>query len=897
MRLLRKLRYLLPSLRRAEEQDMQEELQSIRDMARSSELGNLALAAEEAREVFAWMSVERLGQDLRYAVRSMAASKVFTGVVVLSLALGIGANTALFDAINGLLIKTISATNPTMLVRIKWAGKNDMVTSLADYGYNENDATGQSLRSTFSYPIFQQLRAANQTMTDMFAVAPIGRVNLVTNGNADLASAFLASGNYYSVLGVEPQLGRMFSPDDDRAAASPVAVISHGFWVRRFGADHNVIGRVVTANNVSVTIIGVTPQEFRGTQRLADTPPDVTLPLALDPQITRDTRMEKATAWWLQVMGRLKPGVTPEQVRSNLDSVFQQGAKAGFDSYIGGLSAERRSRAQNRTAIPHLIVDSGGRGIYGIDPSAARSLRILGTVVAVMLVIVCANIANLLLSRAATRQREISVRLSMGATRLRLIRQLLTESVLLASLGGVLGILVASWGRQLLPTFMSDAAQFDWHVFTFIAAVTLLTGIAFGLVPALRATSLDLSASLKETSRNLSRSRSLLGKSLLAIQVALSLALLVGAGLFLRTLHNLREVNVGFNVKNILLFGVQPSFNRYDPGRRSALYDEIDNRLAQLPGVQSVSFSDRTLLGGGEIIDDINVRGSEAEPLRAIHIRVLNVGSTFFKTLDLPVLQGRSFTVTDMQQTPAAVVAINETLARQAFGANNAIGRQFSYGDGPNPKAVEVVAVIGDAKYAQVREPAPPTLFVPISRSAGGGTFEVRTADDPVKLVASVRDIVRQIDPNLPLIGVSTQADQVENRFAEERQFAMSYSLFGGLALLLVSIGLFGLMSYNVARRTNEIGIRIALGAHSSDVIRMVMRESLSLVAIGIIAGVGITLAAGRLIGSLLFGLAATDIFTFVTAITVMIVVSALAGFLPARRASRVDPLTALHYE
>jgi predicted permease len=847
-------------------------------------------------------------KDLRHGLRTLLQAKGWTTVVVLSLALGIGANAALFSVVDAMLLTKIPVRDPDSLVRLRFVGRNDMSTSSSEYGsVDRSRYGGVNARGTFSYPMYRQFLTDNKTMTDLLACAPFGRVNMNVDGQAELASAFIASGNYFQLLGINARLGRTIVPDDDRATAPPVAVISSKYWHSRFGSDPNAVGKTVKVNNVPVTIVGVLPPDFTGIQYPVTEAPEVTVPLVLDGQLSPPTpgqqpRLSQPTYWWLQVMGRLKPGATAAQVQGNLGAVFKNTARAGFDAYLNALTEAERSNSGNRdrTQIPELRVEAGARGIYDVNDTDKRSVTILFVVVALVLLIVCANVANLLLSRAATRQKELSVRLSLGATRWRLVRQLLTESLLLAALGGALGIAVGYWGRALLPVGPNQNAPLDWRVIAFIAAITLLTGVVFGIVPALRGTGINVNSALKETSRGVVGTRSVLGKALLVVQVAISLVLLVGAGLFLQTLKNLRNVDVGFNAQNLLLFRVNPSLNRYDEQRMMQLYTDLLERLNTVPGARGVAMSQPALLTGSVNSTSFYVQGRTYASGRVTDdsrsINRLVVSSGFFDVLGIPIMLGRAVTDRDDAKAPRVAV-INEAAVRKFFPGENPIGRRF--GSSPETSGqLEIVGVLRDAKYDSVRDAAPATMYVPYRQTRlGNAVFEVRTASAPVGVMGSIREAARQIDPNLPLTDVSTQLEQVEKRFQQEKLFAQAYSLFGGIALLLAAIGLFGLMSYNVSRRTNEIGIRMALGAQRGQVLGLVMRESMVLVVIGVVVGLAIAIAAGRLVTTLLFGLPPRDPITIAAAVAVMAVVSALAGYLPARRASRVDPMVALHYE
>jgi predicted permease len=845
-------------------------------------------------------------RDLRVAARILLRTRSWTAVVLVSLGLGIGANAALFTAINGLLLQTIHVREPERLIRFNWTGKNDMVRSSSDYGYSGGSAA-RNVRSTFSFAIFRQLRAASTTLTDLAAGAPAGQLNVIVDKDAQIANGYEASGNYFNVLGVSAVIGRVFNESDDALTAQPVAVISYPYWKRRFAGESSAIGRVVSVNGQPVTIIGVTPQDFSGTQRLGNDPPDVTLPLAFDavfspPAPLPDAkaavpRLDQPTYWWLQLIGRLKPGVAIEQARANFTTVFANTAKAGMAEYQSSLTPEEKALTYNRQrgdSVPELLVKSAAHGYYELDPNSQRSAGFLSVVVVIVLLIVCANVANLLLSRATTRNREISVRLSMGATRGRLIRQLLTESILLSSLGGALGVVIGYWARGLLP--FGKTAPLDGRVFGFVAGVSMLTGIVFGLVPALRATRVDLAGAMKDTSRSVTSSRSMLSKGLLVLQVGMSLVLIIGAGLFVRTLQNLENVDVGFDSHNLLMFNVNPGVNRYDTDRSAQIFRQVLERMTALPGVKSGALTRTTLLSGSTSTSSMYKQGQTSQTPAEEEMYMMDVSPSFFATMGIPVQLGRAFTDHDGSKAPKVTI-VNEAAARKLFPDGDVLGRRLG-GSFEKSGDYEIIGVVRDTKYSSVRDPGPPTMYRCVLQAPMRSLNVVlRTAGDPLSMTESVRTAMRDVDPTLPVQRFTSQTEQISERFAQERLFATAYTAFGALALVLACIGLFGVMSYNVARRTNEIGIRMALGAQRRTVLGMVMRESMLLVTAGVLVGLGAALWAGRFVQTVLYGLAPNDPFTIASAAAVIVIVSALAGYLPARRAARVDPMEALRVQ
>jgi predicted permease len=847
-----------------------------------------------------------LFQDLRYGLRMLARSPGFAVVAVLSLALGIGANTAIFTLINAVMLKMLPVKEPQQLVLLDYAAKEWPKPFVNSMDGSSSGGVGRYTSTSFSYRTFQEIHARNQAFSSVFGFAMIGRANVGANGEVGLAQAQVVTSEYFSGLGVQPSIGRTFSQQDDRPGAPPVAVISYGYWQRRFGGDRAIAGKAITVNGVPATVIGVTPPEFFGLSPGSSI--DISLPLSLRPQLTpgpngpANNYLTDSSYWWVLIMGRLKAGITAPQATAGLDGIFKQSISAGLASPPG-----------EDAVWPTIELAPGSQGLDYLRRQFSKPLWVLMTVVGLVLLIACTNVANLLLSRAAARQKEIAVRLSIGATRARLVRQLLTESVLLASLGGLFGLLLAYWGSNLLVGFMSrsDARMLldlrpDLKVLGFTAAVCLLTGLLFGLAPALRATRLDLTPALKQGAGTLSLGRLRLGlpKVLVVVQVALSLVLLFGAGLFVRTLVNLQNVDVGFRVDHLLIFGVDGIKGGYKGAAQANLYDRVQERIRALPGVKSVSMSHIALLASSMTsYGGISVPGYVPKAGQRSSIRVLYVGAGFFETMGIPLLLGRTFGVRDDEAAPKVAV-VNEKVARLYFGAENPVGRGFSFNSKAATPDTEVVGVVRNAKYEGVRADDPPIIYVPFRQNLNrlrSMTFEVRTAGNPNAVISAVRKAVQYVDPNLPLFNVKTQQAQLDEIMMQERLFAKLSSFFGFLALLLACVGLYGTMSYAVERRTGEIGIRMALGAQRGDIFGMVLREILLLVLAGAVIGVPAALAASRsaakLISTMLFGLKPGDAMTLAFVTAGMIVIAAAAGLLPARRASQVSPMAALRTE
>ena len=929
MRLFQKLRLRTRSLfeRDRVEQDLSDELRFhlekqierkiVQGMAPEEaryaalrELGGVEQIKEECRDMRRTNFIENLIQDVRYAFRMLAKSPGFTAVVVLSLALGIGANTAIFSLMDAVMLKMLPVQQPNQLVLLTWTSPGWPAAIHRLGGNFDRDQSGRATGTAFSYPIFEDVRTRNSVFSGVLGFADTERMTVNAGGQAGLADSQYVSGDYFSSLGVRAVLGRTLLPADDLSAAN-ATVISYSYWTRRFGRVPSVVGKSITLNGVSFTVVGVAPPEFFGVQ--PGTSIDVWIPLHTQPQV--DARWadpkegSKFTApedWWIVMMGRLKPGINARQAQAAVDVIVRQNVLA--------LGPQKKRFEGISLDPPRVELAPASKGLDNLRHEFSRPLFVLMGVVSLVLLIACANVANLLLARATVRQKEIAVRLALGAGRQRLIRQLLTESVVLASAGGVLGVFLAYWASGILLAFMSSGSDPvtlhvtpDLRVLGFTAGVSVLTGILFGLAPALRGTRLNLTPALKEGAsggarRHGRRLRLGLGKALVISQVAMSLLLLMGAGLFVRTLVNLQDQGLGFDRRNLLLFRLDPIQAGYQAEKLPSLYQELQRRLAGLPGVRSVSVSDFTLINGGAWIDGILIQGYTPKPGEGNDGQVgawLNpVGPGFFGTMGIPVLLGRAIDGRDSPSAPKVAV-INQTLANQCFPGSSPVGHRLGGFGNSKPLDFQIIGVVGDAKYGQLRDKVPPTVFIAYAQNPDPGptSIEVRTAGDPKQWMSAVRGAVQSLDRNLPLFDFKTQAEQIEQATFQERLFARLSSFFGLLALVLACVGLCGMMSYAVARRTSEIGIRMALGAESVGILRMVLREGFTLAVVGIAIGIPASLAALRLISTMLYGLKPTDPATVAACAFVMIVVAALAGYLPARRASRVDPMVALRYE
>jgi predicted permease len=874
-----------------------------------------------------WLQPKRLEdhmfQDIRFGLRMLLKHKGFTLVAVLSLALGIGANTALFSLVDTVLLQTLPVGEPEQLVLFQWEAGRPFRTNGMRGTFMPPSSPELRGASMFRHDIIEKLRQAQSTdasspLQSLFAFGPLYELTAVVKEQAEVVNGQAVSGGYYAGLQVPPFVGRTISEEDNHPAASPVVVLSHHYWQERFAGDPAVIGEQLKLNKTSFTIIGVTPPAFAGAGQVNQRP-EVTVPLAFEPTLlgerTAMARANKPDVWWLLLMGRLKPGATMEQARDSLNGAFEASA----------LEVMPPPRRENEVATleakdyPRLVAQSGSRGAMETRRRYSATIYGLFGVVAAVLLIACANVANLLLARAALRAPEINVRLAVGAGRWRLIQQLLTESLLLSLLGGALGILFALWGKNALAAMATRDTSFlppdikpilNWRVLLFTIGVSLLTGILFGLAPAWRATRQDLASGLKQ-SRRTTGVVSRLSKGLVVVQVALSLLLLIGAGLYIRTLHNLQQVNVGFNQENLLLFSLSPESGGYKDERQLQLYQELFTRLDGLPGVRAATAGRIPLIAHYAWNTGLLLPG-EDEKSASEHISNRQmVRENYFSTLEIPLLLGRGFTSQDSAKAPLVAI-VNQEFGRRFFPDDEVLGKRVR--DTDSKREVEIVGVVADTKYNSQRDDIEPLMYTPWlqeSDAIGEMYFSLRTAGEPTALISAVRQTVHELDNNLPITEFSTQRARSEQSLAQERLYARLLSFFGALAMALAAIGLSGVLAYSVAQRTNEIGVRLALGAQTGDVLRLVIWQGMKLVLLGLVVG-----AAGgyglkrwwasrpavsgswrQQLSEQLYGVVSTDPLVFAVIAILLAAVALVACWLPARRAAKVDPLVALRHE
>lgn len=821
--------------------------------------------------------------DIRYALRMLAKNPAFAGVVVLTLALGIGANAAIFSLLDQVLIQSLPVANPDQLVVLS--------------AYYPKDGPG--IDGAFSYAMYQDLRDRNSAFSGVIARGGT-QMNVTYGDRTERVLGELVSGNFFEVLGVRPWAGRFFTQDDDRTpSAHPVAVLSYSFWERRFNKDPNIIDKTILVNETPLTVLGVAPPGFYGLDLSNN--PDVRVPLVMTPVFNPlpPTRLTSRRHQWLSVMARIKPDITPEQAEASLAVTYQQIRQMEADQLSASISEFNRERylTGRIAALP------GDQGLRHMQNELKTSLLLLFGATCAVLLILCANLANLMLARATVRAQETAVRLALGAGRLRLLRQWLTEGVVLAAIGGAVGVFIALWIKAGLIAFIPAdfkqnlSASVDWRLYAFILVVSLVIGLAFSLAPAIRAARQVFSPGLQLESRSFTSAGRLLSlrSGLILVQVALSLPLLVSAALLLKTLQNLRSLDTGFGKDNVLLTSVNPALNGYQKERSIAFYDDLLAKTRALPGVKFASLATDSPISGGWDQIGVVVEGYTPKQGERMSCDATWISSDYFKALEIPFVTGRDFDDHDRVGAPKVVI-VNERMAKHYFGTTDVLGKHIGFEDVAD---TTIVGVVKDAQYVNLRESRRRHFYLPTTqeKQLTGLTLHVKTTTPPDLVAEELRAQLRAIDPHLPLYNIKTLSTEIDESLVQERLVTWLTAAFGGLATLLTALGLYGVLTFSVARRTREIGIRVALGAQRRDVFRLIMSKGVILVGVGVAIGLAASFGLSRLIGSLLFGVAPNNIATLVGGSAGLIVVALLACYIPARRATKVDPMVALRYE
>jgi predicted permease len=837
--------------------------------------------------------MHELLQDIRYAIRQLRKTPGFTAIAVLTLALGIGANTAIFSVVNALLLKMLPVRDPQQLVIV------------GDPTWANASSNGTPRTEIFSYPLYKQLRDRNSVFVGLCGGATQHRIEVEfgpSQFSDKRASGRLVSGNYFNVLGLEPAAGRLLTDSDDTAEnANPVVTLGYRYWQNNFGGSPSIIGQSIRLNGFPFTIVGVAPAGFEGD--VLGEQMNLFVPLSMQPEIIRGRQWRNSpNSSWLSLIGRLKTGVAPVQAQANLNAVLNQAIQG---DYGASLSADDRRALQEEPL--KISVSPGGGGISDLRGNYQTPLLLLMGIVGLVLVIACVNVANLLLARAAIRRREFAVRLAIGANRRQVLQQLLTESVLLAVLGGIAGSVLATWGVQLLVKLFGSGTTLplspDLRVLAFTSVICLLTGILFGLVPAVRSMRVRVSPALNETSRTTPdrASRFAWGKCLIAGQVALSLLVLFTATLLVRSLQKLVTQNFGYQRDHLVIARIDPKAAGYSPSKMKVLAQDLVSRIAGIPGVRAVTYSTNGLFGGTESSDAILVPGLEKQTPENRAANEDYVGPDYFDAVGISMLSGRGIEAKDTASSERVAV-LNEAMARRFFAGQDPIGHQFRIDD---PDWLnEPITIIGISRNAKdhasgMKQDVKPRFYLSYQQMPDPlqVILEVQTNGDPVSTTTSLQTLIKTVDPNLPIEFVQTLDQRVSEALGNQIALAKLSSFFAALALLLACIGLYGVLSYTVAGRTREIGVRMALGARRGDVLQLVLREGMLLVAVGLAIGIPLSLASSGLLNSFLFGLKGTDPLSMVVVIFLLAAVSALAGMVPARRASKVEPMVALRYE
>jgi len=831
-------------------------------------------------------------QDLRYALRTFRNSPLFVAVALLSLAFGIGANTAIFTLVDQVLLRLLPVKDPQQLVLLWGRGPH--------YGSNNG-------RYKLSYPMYKDISVNNQVFSGMFARSNTS-MSVSAEGKTERVEGELVSGTYFPVLGVGAALGRVITPDDDQTPGGhPLTVISYRYWVSRFARNPNIVGKKILVNGYPLTIVGVSQAGFDGTS--PGYAPQIRVPLMMEAEIDPvgsgfDNNFTSRRRRWINVFGRLKPGVTVQQAKASLQPFFHQMLEMEIRE-----KAFARAAPETRQQFLTMWIDllPASKGDSNLRRQFSSALLVLTAIVGLVLLIACANVANLLIARATARQREIAIRLALGASRSRIISQLLIESLTLAAAGGIAGLLLAMWMDQALLGFLpaSDAPLVisttpDARILLFTLGVSLLTGIIFGLVPALQSTRPQLAGTLKEQVGSIAGGASVgIRKTLVVAQVTLSLLLLIGASLFIRSLSNLKDLDPGFKIGNLLEFSVNPTMSGYKPERSLDFYRQLRENLDTIPGVETSTLAVMPVLADNEWDNSMAVEGFAHKPGNTPDPHMQFISPDFFKTMRIPILAGRDFRMTDGRGAPEVCI-VNEKFAKRYFKDGNPLGRHIGMGGDPGTKLnIEIVGIVGDTKYENMREEVPIEVYQPYNQVPFvlGMMGYVRTARQPEQAFSAIRRVVNGLDPNLPVANMETLEKQQQESLITERLVATLSAGFGILATLLAAIGVYGVMAYLVAQRTREIGVRMALGAATGDVVWLVMKEVLLLAGIGIAIGLPAALALTKFAKAQLFGIQPNDALSMALATVAIAMVAILSGYIPARRATLVDPMRALRWE
>ena len=872
-------------------------LEKASQMARR-QFGNSSLLRQRHRDARSFLSLSTFRRDVQFGARQLARNPLFTAIAVSSLALGIGANTVIFSAAKRVLLDTLPVSNPHQLRMLTWvSGHQQPVPQV--WGDVWSTDSGGLASNAFSYVVFDEMRKQTDVFRALIAFKDI-KMTVSVNGHPELVNGEMVSGGAFGALGVEPILGRVLnSADDAGPGKGPVVVISEEYWATRFAGSRSVLGKSIVLNGVSLAIVGVVPAQFTGLQM--GNVAQVYVPLTMQPVIAPRAQLVKSgdtsllnnpQAWWIHIIARLRPDVPEARTQAALNLILR---RTVMDTLPKAKGIDQLG----------LRLDPGDRGFDDLRGQFANPSYLLLALAGLVLLLACVNLANLLLARGASRQREISTRLALGASRAQILRQVLTESLLLSSLGGAAGLALGFLARNVIPGLLATYSggptievHFDWQVLAFTAGISLTTGLLFGITPAWQAMQMNVNRSLKGAGNTtVGRNKVWLGKGLVITQIALSTILLIGAGLFVRTLVNLSRTRLGFRTDQLLLFEIDPPRTRYSDARMTTLYQRLEEKIAAIPGVRSVSMSNIAIIGDGGSGTTFHLPGRSPQAPEE-RVQINSVGIDFFRTMGIPLLQGRSFNAQDTSASPTVAV-VNQALARRFFPRQNPIGQIFEAESDDANGPIQIIGIAADTRYADLRTETPPLFYLPYQHqpNASHMIVEVHTAAEPASVLSQVRASMESLDHELPLIDVRTMTDQVAASLSAERIFASLTAGFGLLALVLAGIGIYGIMSYTVSRRNQEIGLRMALGEQPASVVWRVMREALAMLALGVVAGIGCSLALSRFVAAQLFGLQAMDPSTYVAAIALLSAVAVVSSLLPARRASAIDPLSTLRYE